>query len=366
MIHPALLSGLFRVLLWLALALLCSTPGCSGREALAGEGMLAGSERQKAHAIASADPDAAARIRYPPRSLVVGALVLLEALVIAYLLRERTSRRRAELSLADRLRFEELLSELSARLIPVSLRDVDVEIVAGLARVVEFLRVDRGSLDEHVPGGSVLRIARAGGASQEGPPAFKVERFPWSVERLRQGHMVRFSRPEDLPDDAAVDRQEYRRLGTRSCLALPLHANGVTVGVLTFDCVAAERSWSPALRERLQLLGVVFAGALERKRLELLLAERLRFETLLSEQSATFSSLSATEIDREIERAMRRIADFVKADWGSLAEFSHDARVARITHSWAVERATQSPAAVSLSEIPWAVAEPRACSSTST
>ena len=81
--------------------------------------------------------------------------------------------------------------------------------------------------------------------------------------------------------------------------------------------------------QRLQLLGEVFAGALERKRLELSLAERLRFETLLSEQSATFSSLSATEVDREIKRALRRIADFFKADWGSLAELSHDTRVAR-------------------------------------
>ena len=102
------------------------------------------------------------------------------------------------------------------------------------------------------------------------------------------------------------------------------------------------------------------AGALtllERKRLELLLAERLRFETLLSEQSATFSSLSATEVDREIKRALRRIADFFKADWGSLAELSHDTRVARITHSWVTEGAAPRPATVSLSEIPWVMGQ---------
>jgi signal transduction histidine kinase len=108
--------------------------------------------------------------------------------------------------------------------------------------------------------------------------------------------------------------------------------------------------------QRLQLLGEVFAGALERKRLELLLAERLRFETLLSEQSATFSSLSATEVDREIKRALRRIADFFKADWGSLAELSHDTRMARVTHSWVTEGAAPRPATVSLAGIPWVMA----------
>ena len=106
--------------------------------------------------------------------------------------------------------------------------------------------------------------------------------------------------------------------------------------------------------KRLQLLSEVFAGALERKRLELSLAERLRFETLLSEQSATFSSLSPAEVDREINRALRRIADFFKADWGRLTEFSHDSRIARITHSWMAEGA--APSTVSLGDIPWVLA----------
>ena len=128
------------------------------------------------------------------------------------------------------------------------------------------------------------------------------------------------------------------------------------LGVLAFDTLRAERTWSLELVQPLQLLGEVFAGALERKRLELALAERLRFETLLSEQSATFSSLSATEVDREIRRSLRRIADFFKADWGGLAELSHDTRVVRITHAWVTEGAAPRPATVSLAEIPWVMA----------
>ena len=137
---------------------------------------------------------------------------------------------------------------------------------------------------------------------------------------------------------------------------LPLSAGGSLLGVLSFDSIQGERTWPEELVQRLRLLGEVFVGALERKRLELSLAERLRFETLLSEQTATFSSLSATDVDREIERALRRIVDFFEADWGRLAEFSHDAeRPASRTHGW--PRGRSPPSTVSLAEIPWVVAQ---------
>jgi signal transduction histidine kinase len=291
--------------------------------------------------------------RYRWYVAATGALILIEAILIIGLLLERAGRRRAELTLAERLRFESLLSELSARLIPVPLNDVDTEIERGLQRVGEFLRIDRASLLEYVPGGALVRIAWA--VEEEGGPSpvIAAGQFPWTDEQLRRGDVVRFSRMDDLPEEAALDRQSYRNAGTRSSLSLPLRARGSMLGVLSFDSVRGERAWPDELLKRLQLLGEVIAGALERKRLELSLAERLRFETLLSEQTATFSSLSATDLDREIRRALRRISDFFKADWGSLAEFSHDGRTARITHSWEAEGAAPLPSTVALADIPW-------------
>lgn len=289
---------------------------------------------------------------------VIGAvgLILLEAVLIAGLLLQRAHRRRAELLLSERLRFESLLSELSARLIPVAVSDVNAEIERGLQRVVEFLRMDRASLHEYVPGAQTLRISWAVQGTERLSPITEVDQFPWTAGQLQRGQVVRFWRLDDLPPEAAIDRQSYRNLGTRSSLSFPLSAGGSMLGALSFDATLDGRTWPDELVERLQLLAEVVAGALERKRLELSLAERLRFETLLSEQTATFSSLMATEVDREIERALRRITDFFRADRGSLAEFSHDNRTARITHSWAAEGALPAPSTVSLAEIPWVVA----------
>jgi len=299
-----------------------------------------------------------ARLWAPDRWFVIAgvSLILLEAMLIAGLLLQRAGQKRAEQWLSERLRFESLLAELSARLIPVAVSDVDREIERGLQRVVEFLRMDAATLHEHVPGGAVARISRVGEGAERLSRITQADQFPWTAGQLQRGHVVRFSRLDELPETAAIDRQSYLNVGTRSCLSFPLSAGGSMLGVLSFDSIHGERTWPDELVKRFQLLSEVFAGALERKRLERSLAERLRFETLLSEQTAMFSSLSAVEVDREIQQALGRIVDFFKADRGSLAEFSHDSGMARITHSWVAEGSAPAPSAVSLAETPWVVA----------
>ena len=92
-----------------------------------------------------------------------------------------------------------------------------------------------------------------------------------------------------------------------------------------------------------------------RRRAERSLGERLRFETLLADQATTFSRVSGGDVDREIERALRQIADFLEVDWGSLVEFSSDRRTARITHSWVAEGVDRQPSMLGFEELPWIV-----------
>jgi signal transduction histidine kinase/ABC-type uncharacterized transport system substrate-binding protein len=291
------------------------------------------------------------------RGYLVGGALLLGVMSLMWgLLLQRAGRRRVELTLDERLRFESLLSELSASLIHISLNDLDDEIGRGLRRVGEFLNVDRANLHEYVEGGAIVRISWAGEGNEPLSRVMEPDQFPWATEQLRRGHIVRFSRLDDLPAQAAIDRQSYLRSGTRSDLSLPLGAGSSLLGVLSFDSVRAERAWSDELLPRLQLLSEVFAGALERRRAELALNERLRFEALLSELSAVFSGLPALEIDDEITRGLRRIVDFLEVERGSLVMFSADGQSARTTHSWAADGVPPAPPAIALDQIPWTAA----------
>jgi GAF domain-containing protein len=283
-------------------------------------------------------------------------VLLLEALVAGALLRDRWKRRHAASGLEQRLRSERLLSDVSARLIPASVRDIDVEIVGALERVVKFLGIDRATLFQPAEGPSTTRLSWAAAGVPERPPPMDEPELPWTLARLRQGHVVQFSRLADLPPEATRDRATYDRHGTRSSLALPLHAGPSALGVLAFERVLCDGAWPAEIARWLRRLGEVFAGALERRRLELMLAERLRFETLLSELSATLGRTLPAEIDGEIDRALRRLADFFKTDWGRLTELSHDARNARVTHAWTASGTLPAPPAIAPADMPWAIA----------
>ena len=294
-------------------------------------------------------------------SYVVGGAVLIfiQALFIVGLLVQRTGRKRAELSLAERLRFESMVAELSARMVHVSLREWDAELERGLQRAAEFLGMDRASLQEYQPGGSIVRISWAVEGIERLSRVVEAGQFPWTTAQLQQRHIVRFSRVDELPEEAAIDRQGYQDIGTRSCLSLPVSAGGSVLGVLSFHSIRNERSWPDDFVQRLQLLGEVFAGALVRRAAELLLNERLRFEALLSEQTALLSSRLPADVDQQIRRGLRQIADFFEVDRGSLTEFSQDRRTVRVTHSWVAEGVKPAPRAIGLDELPWVVARLR-------
>src|SRR5512145_2616862 len=106
----------------------------------------------------------------------------------------------------ERLRFETLLSELSAGLIHVPASGLDDALALGLRRVAPVLGADRGALDEHGGADPSPRIAWATSGVGAVPQVLDVDEFPWSSARLRGGDIVRFSRAAELPSAASTDR----------------------------------------------------------------------------------------------------------------------------------------------------------------
>ncbi|HUP37223.1 MAG TPA: ATP-binding protein [Candidatus Limnocylindria bacterium] len=259
-------------------------------------------------------------------------------------LARRAPGRTTKVMLANRLRFETLLSALSAGLIHVGAADTDAAIERALQQVVTFLGVDRGGLDEHVGGKPGLRLSWARPGLGEPPPVTADEQYPWVSERLQEGKVVRFSDPAELPEAAATDRASFERVGTRSKVMLPLRTGDPILGVLSFAAVRAGYAWPDDVVERLRLLSEAFAGVLDRRRMELSLAERLRFEKLLSSMASAFSHLSAADFDTTVQRGLRQVVDFLGVDRGSLVEFTRDGAA---TRSWAVEEW------MDVGEFPW-------------
>jgi formate hydrogenlyase transcriptional activator len=192
-----------------------------------------------------------------------------------------TERKQVKQSLEDRLRFEQLLSDLSARFVNIPPDRVDSEIDHGLRKILEFFQVDRAGLLWSLPDGSGHQITH-GVYGENVPPVplgVKLPRsiYPWAFEKLVKRHeVVSFSRLDDLPPEANVDKQTYAEWGIRSDLDIPIITGGSVVHVIAINSVKSERVWPEELFPRLKLLGEIFVNALERKQTRLELEQRLR------------------------------------------------------------------------------------------
>jgi PAS domain S-box-containing protein len=104
---------------------------------------------------------------------------------------------------------------------------------------------------------------------------------------MRAGRMVVVSSLDEMPEEAAVDRESARRLGIKSSLCLPLSVGGEPpVGALAFNTLRAQRDWPDVLVNRLHLVAQIFANALARRRADLALRDSEEVGRVTFEQAA--------------------------------------------------------------------------------
>jgi len=211
---------------------------------------------------------------------VVGFCCLQTALIIGLLV-NRTRRRQAEAAAT-------LIADLSSKFVNLPTGEVDREIVGAERRICELLGLDLSALwqwSSEAPGSFTLtHLYRA----QEGPPPPErmdaSEYFPWCQQQLLAGRIVAVSSLEELPAEAARDRETWRHFGIKTSLTIPLSVGGgPPVGALSFNTLRAERDWPHALVKRLQLVAQIFTNALARKRADQALRESEERMTLAAE-----------------------------------------------------------------------------------
>jgi PAS domain S-box-containing protein len=177
---------------------------------------------------------------------------------------------RAELE--ERLRFETMIADLSSKFVNLPAGEVDGEIIDAERCICEFLDLDFSALwqvSDEPPGSFRLTHFYSAQGGSERPERMRQDQYPWAGEQLRAGRIVKVSSPDELPAEAARDRETLRRFGIKANLAIPLSAGGeLPIGILGLGTMRAERDWPDTLVTRLQLVAQIFANALTRKRAE--------------------------------------------------------------------------------------------------
>jgi FixJ family two-component response regulator/signal transduction histidine kinase len=216
-------------------------------------------------------------------------------------------------ALGDRLAFERLLADLSARFADVPGEAVTGEIERALKVLIEFFDYDRCTFAELAVDGSVNVIAAAAvpGVAPLALGPFGAH-MSWLLGEFRAGRIVNLpSVPEDLPAHATAEAEFCRQAGLRSHLSIPLRVAGRVVGVLAFAGLRQAREWPGEVVTRLSIIGEVFAGAAARGRAEEEL-QRLRGRLWHADRVARTGALAAA-IAHELNQPLAAILSNAQA-----------------------------------------------------
>ncbi len=173
--------------------------------------------------------------------------------------------------LEERLRFERLLAETSARFVNVPADQIDGEIEDAQRRICELLDLDRSSLWQAPEKDSDKLLVTHLYQPQGNPPTPEQvnvgEWFPWTMKKVLAGETIIFTKMSDLPPEASRDRESHGLFRTKSHVLVPLSVGGgPPFGLLTFAVMREERDWPETVVKGFQLIAQVFANALARKR----------------------------------------------------------------------------------------------------
>ncbi|MEE4264369.1 MAG: sigma 54-interacting transcriptional regulator, partial [Desulfobacteraceae bacterium] len=224
----------------------------------------------------------------------------------------KQSNAKLQRELRERLQFETLLTDISARFVNIPSEQIDGTIEDAQQRVCECLGMDASSLwqwAEESPRFFSLTHLYVPPEGPEIPESIDgAEAFPWILRKIRAGETLVIN-TEKLPPAAERDKESRRSLGVKSSVVIPISYGGrAVIGTLSFDDLKSERDWPEEIVKRLTLVAQIFSNALARKRAdEQLLESELRLnmaadsaEIGLWELDITTNIFWASERAREI------------------------------------------------------------------
>ena len=89
--------------------------------------------------------------------------------------------------------------------------------------------------------------------------------LPWCMQKMRSLELVKVSKVNDLPAEAALDRAVLQNVGVKSVAVVPITYQGELLGCFGFDAMVSEREWSEETLSVLSILADIFGAACKRK-----------------------------------------------------------------------------------------------------
>lgn len=199
---------------------------------------------------------------------------------------EINERKQAEATLAQRLEFERLVSEISSELLGMSPDKIDAGIKRSLASIGTFSRADRAYVFQYREDGELVDnthewCAKGVVSQRDNFTGFPLKKkLPFLAEKLRTREVLHLPNVNTLPPEAWLELEHLKAQNILSLIVVPMKLRDRLVGFLGFDAVRESRIWAADDQAILRLVGEAFTNAIVRKRAE----EELRLHSLTLSQ----------------------------------------------------------------------------------
>jgi two-component system sensor kinase FixL len=273
-----------------------------------------------------------------------------------------TRRKLAEEELRRRLQFEGLIASISADFANLPADRIEEGVERTLAGIGGFVQADRCYVYLLHDGGAKMSKVNewcAAGIDRVQGRIWDVETraLPVGLAKLRRDGVLDIPSVRQLQGPEAEAKELLESISVESVLCVAITIGGELFGMLGVSAVREERVWPQDATPLLKIAAEIMANALERRRAGDVLRERLAFETLLAELSATLINLPTDEIDGQIEQWLARIGELLRIDRSRIVQFFGPKM--SVTHSWVVSGLSPAPSDVSKEDFAWSLGQVR-------
>ncbi|MFC1497256.1 PAS domain S-box protein [Verrucomicrobiota bacterium] len=262
-----------------------------------------------------------------------------DKLIVQCIFRDVTEQKKTETELEYRRVLEKLVAEISTRFVNLSSEEMDVGISDALKAMGMFMKVDRAYVFQFSQDGMTMDNTHEWTAENVESKISELKNidtsiFGWSLTEVKNKKVVNISRVDDLPPEAAAEKEEFRSEDIQSVILVPLICGKTVLGFIGFDSVWEERYWDDEVVALLRLVGEIFAAAFGRRKVDKELQYRIELEKLVTTISRRFVGPLGNRLDGLMNEALHDLGEFLDLDFCFICRYCNAEQQIKKMYTW--------------------------------
>ena len=258
---------------------------------------------------------------------------------IIALVRDTTDQHNANLSIRYQSRFQKMISEISSAFVKATVDNIDEIITECLARVGSFFEIHRAYIYRYSEDYSVMYCSNEWSANRFVRSNLDLKRYPssntpWWHQEILQGKLIRIEDKEDLPEEAAAERNIMQLYEIDSLLFVPIMSSSRILGYFGFDSIGKTRHFSSVEVDNLKVIANLLGEVLHKFDAQADLDRFSSLQKVVLHMAMSYINLPAEALDGTTPVYLSELGEFTKADRAFIFDYDWEKKTCSNTTEW--------------------------------